>query len=241
MRLISPRGFQKLAHSARVGAGVPNAKRWSAESPQAGTAPISDVVLRKDFFGPAVVAEDDTILFTLSTPTVDRDQDTVSLSGWDLEAFKRNPVVLWAHDQRSPPIGRCTEISVTATALVGRVKFVPEDMPVVGPLAEMARRMVLEGFLSAVSVGFRPVEFAFTDDPARDGDGWFPGIDFQRQELLEFSIVPVPANAEALVDPTVREEPSAPAPETPNPALAEAAAESVRRKAERRRALFTAL
>jgi hypothetical protein len=51
------------------------------------------------------------------------------------------------------------------------------------------------GFLSATSVGFSPLKYAFTDDPKRRF-----GIDFLEQELLEFSCVTVPANAEALIE-----------------------------------------
>jgi hypothetical protein len=49
-------------------------------------------------------------------------------------------------------------------------------------------------------VGFRPLEWDFTDDPERGADDWFPGIDFQQQELVELSVVTVPANPEALMD-----------------------------------------
>ena len=35
---------------------------------------------------------------------------------------------------------------------------------------------------------------------SRGADDWFPGIDFEEQELVELSIVTVPANPEALVD-----------------------------------------
>jgi hypothetical protein len=51
------------------------------------------------------------------------------------------------------------------------------------------------GFLSAVSVGFAPVKYAFSDEPGRSF-----GIDFLQQELLEFSVCPVPANPEALIE-----------------------------------------
>jgi hypothetical protein len=54
---------------------------------------------------------------------------------------------------------------------------------------------VCEGFIKAGSVGFIPVEWKFADDKARP-----MGIDFKRQSLLEFSIVPVPANANALIE-----------------------------------------
>jgi hypothetical protein len=47
------------------------------------------------------------------------------------------------------------------------------------------------GILNACSVGFKPLEYV--RDDARGG------INFLRQSLLEWSVVPVPANAEALV------------------------------------------
>ena len=232
MRIISSRGFQRLAYDARHNAAAGITKL-------VGT---SDVKLRKDFFAPVQMIDED-LLFTISTPTVDRSQDTVSLDGWDLTGYRLNPVVLWAHDQLSLPIGRCTEIGVDGGALKARVRFVPEDMPVVGPFAAACRRMVLEGFISATSVGFRPIEYAVTDDPARGGDGWSPGIDFKRHELVEFSLVPVPANAEALIAPAERGDIAPPAGVTvpgvsaPDPLLAEAAALAITRKAERARAL----
>ena len=45
-----------------------------------------------------------------------------------------------------------------------------------------------------MSVGFAPIKFKFTSDPERKF-----GIDFIEQELLEFSIVPVPANPDAVI------------------------------------------
>jgi hypothetical protein len=51
------------------------------------------------------------------------------------------------------------------------------------------------GFLSAVSVGFAPIKYAFSEEQGRSF-----GIDFLQQELLEFSVCPVPANPEALIE-----------------------------------------
>jgi phage head maturation protease len=55
--------------------------------------------------------------------------------------------------------------------------------------------MYKQGFLSATSVGFHPLKYAFSDDPQRRS-----GIDILEQELCEFSCVPVPANADALIE-----------------------------------------
>jgi hypothetical protein len=61
--------------------------------------------------------------------------------------------------------------------------------------ASRVAHMVRTKFLHATNVGFRPLAFKFSGDPARPH-----GIDFLEQELLEFSLVAVPANSEALLD-----------------------------------------
>jgi hypothetical protein len=56
--------------------------------------------------------------------------------------------------------------------------------------------MFKEGFLKAVSVGFMPKEWELIDS---EDDSFFPGLRFLKQELLEFSAVPVPSNPDALM------------------------------------------
>ena len=138
-------------------------------------------------------------LFTISTPRVDREGDTVSVSGWDLEAYMRSPVVLWNHDFFSPPIGKTVEIGVDGAALKAVVEFVPPEVPGIGPQAEMVYQLCDLGFLSAASVGFRPLEFTTAKDRMTDDD-WLPPLDFQRQELLEWSVVTIPANPDATAE-----------------------------------------
>ena len=162
-------------------------------------------VLRKPLFSTAEVLGERQVRYTISTGTVDRQNDTVSVTGWDLTAFLLNPVVLWGHDARSLPIGRCVDIANDGAALKAVVEYVPSDMPVVGELAEAVLRMSRTGFLSATSVGFRPLEYEFAKD-RDDDDSWWAPLDFIRQELLEFSIVTIPANPEALIDPDERSE-----------------------------------
>ena len=45
------------------------------------------------------------VTFVLSTDEVDRHGDVVSADGWRLEAYRENPVLLWAHDYQHPAIG----------------------------------------------------------------------------------------------------------------------------------------
>lgn len=128
--------------------------------------------------------------FILSTAAVDRHGDTVSQSGWKLDNYKKNPVVLFGHDQQSPPVGRAPIVVIEGDKLVAKgVQFTPKDL---SPFGWMVGEMYRQGFMNAVSVGFLPSKFMENDE--RGG----LAMDFEEQELLEFSAVPVPANPEAL-------------------------------------------
>jgi HK97 family phage prohead protease len=153
-------------------------------------------------FGTTIIEaiEDRRVKFTISTSSVDRERDTIAIAGWDLEAYAKNPVVLWGHCSHHLPIGKCLNIGPDGESLKAEVEFVPADMPEVGGLAEAVLRMCRTGFLSATSVGFRPLEYEIAND-RDDDDSWWPPMNFLRQELMEFSIVSIPANPEALIDP----------------------------------------
>ena len=133
-----------------------------------------------------------TFRFCFSDGNVDRIGDTINPAGWDLHDFEKNPVALWAHDSSSPPIGRAKNLMVENDRLMGDIEFAPAD---IYPFAETIYRMVAGGWLNAVSVGFLPTDYDWADDEDRE---W--GIDFLRQQLLEISVVPVPALPSALID-----------------------------------------
>jgi HK97 family phage prohead protease len=116
--------------------------------------------------------------------------DSISAAGWELDSYRRNPVVLWAHDSNSPPIGKMTSVFISGDRLIGDVRFAPLE---VYEFADQIYRLITAGYIKSGSVGFIPIDYKFSD--SRSG-----GIDFKRQELLEFSIVPVPANANALIE-----------------------------------------
>lgn len=162
----------------------------------------SAVALRKQMMAPAeqIGGDDRCLRFTISTDIVDREQDTIAIAGWELSNFLRNPVVLWGHDAARLPIGRALDVGVVNNALKATVRFIPADTPEGGAFAESVYRLARQGFINATSVGFRPVKWEYTADKERGADDWFPGIDFQQQELIELSLVTVPANPEALLE-----------------------------------------
>ena len=61
---------------------------------------------------------DSTIRFIISDGSVDRDRDTINVQGWNLTNFVKNPVVLWAHQHHSVPIGKGANIAVEDDALM---------------------------------------------------------------------------------------------------------------------------
>ena len=148
--------------------------------------------------------EDRTLRYILSDETPDRMGDVIRQQGWELGQFRKNPVILWGHKSDAPPIGRATKLDVVARmsgpALVADIEFAPKDA---SPMAETVYQLASRGFLPANSVGFSPGE---TRSPADEeerkeiGLGRYGGEFTRGHELLENSLVSVPANPNALQD-----------------------------------------
>ena len=128
------------------------------------------------------------ITFVASDETPDRMGDVLRADGWELDAYQRNPVFLWAHDHTRTPVGRGVWTGVEGTRLLTTVAFAPTDF------AREVESLYRGRFLRAVSVGFKAKAFAFR----KGAEGRIDGVEFTRQELLEVSAVPVPANPQAL-------------------------------------------
>ena len=171
-----------------------------------GDAPGTIPLLRKQYATTALEQDEEEnsrkITFTITTEAKDRDGDIIRSDGIDTTQFEANPVVLFAHDARRPPIGRAINIDKGSGAIAATAEFMDNDVDTSG-FSDMIFRMVRSGFLRATSIGFIPTKFEFLEDEEDEGSdpfGFFVGFDFTESELLEFSIVPVPANPEALVD-----------------------------------------
>lgn len=163
------------------------------ELAQSGTV-TGETGLRKQYIAEVKAADGDSrvLTFTISTASVDRMGDTIAVEGWDFGAYRKNPVVQWAHDYTSLPVAKSLREWIEG----GRVKSDAEFTPVgMARFNDTVYEMYKQGFLSAVSVGFQPTKWAWAEDKDRK-----LGIDFSKQELLEYSAVPVPANPEALLE-----------------------------------------
>jgi HK97 family phage prohead protease len=127
-------------------------------------------------------AENSSYRFLASTSSIDRQGDSIDQSGWELKSFKQNPVILWAHRYDELPLGKVVDLSITDNGLEADISFASEEA---NPKAQQVKKLIDDGILNAVSVGFIGKE--------RNGNI------ITKAELLEISIVPVPANQEALV------------------------------------------
>lgn len=120
--------------------------------------------------------------FRASTAAVDRQNEVIDQNGWDLSSYLANPVVLDSHKYESvhDVIGRSVRTEVVNGALEVDIIFADDDV----------EELVSKGFLRTVSVGFRSIA-------RRPGAANEP-ITHTRMELLEVSLVAIPANREAV-------------------------------------------
>lgn len=128
------------------------------------------------------------IVAVASTEDRDREGEIISMDGWNLKAFKENPVLLWMHNMASGhnglPIGRAKDIKVTKMGAKRVLQFEPEFDDSTD-FNRTVKKFYEDGIMSTFSVGFIGEE--------REGNK------FTKQELLEISAVPVPANSQAMV------------------------------------------
>jgi HK97 family phage prohead protease len=121
-------------------------------------------------------------IFIFSDGLEDRHGDSLNPQGWKVENYMKNPVVLFGHNYRDLPVGKTVKTWVeNGKQLLGLIEFATHEF------AEDVWQLVVGEFLNAGSVGFIPLKWDETGE-----------YTFAEMELLEYSIVPVPANPRAL-------------------------------------------
>ena len=136
-----------------------------------------------------------TIDAYVSTFEWDRMDERFVRGAWDLDQFKRNPVVLWSHDMSTPPIGRNIEMIEDEKGLLARTEFDSE-----GELSSQVFSLFERGFLNAFSVGF--IRKNYVVEQMNENR---KGLAITDAELYEYSAVSVPANPGAIVSREVAE------------------------------------
>ncbi|MDX4973704.1 HK97 family phage prohead protease [Myroides odoratimimus] len=133
--------------------------------------------------------------FVISTEAEDTYRTIFEIAGWNLERYNRNPVVIYVHDTMSsdPDLVIGTSVvRIEGNELVATVTFEDAEN---NPLAEKVFRKVQAGILRMASIGADIHEARWGDfDKGEDPDV----LRFTKMDLLEWSIVPVGSNPEAL-------------------------------------------
>ena len=137
----------------------------------------------------AIDAENRRVTVVASTSNVARDGAIIEARGWDLSYYERNPVVLWAHNDRELPIGRTVESQLTDSELIQTHEFADH------PAAQQVFDAIRGGFVNATSVRWIHGETAVRTMPSGDRVLVFTN----GHQLLETSYVPIPADPGALI------------------------------------------
>lgn len=133
----------------------------------------------------------DPIEFVAATEGKKADGLNLKMDGVELDRFRSNPVILWAHNYWSVPIGRAVDVHVDGDQLIEKIVFDQDDEE-----ATRVERKYRAGYLNAVSIGFNPK--IVVDPDTGEAVPWWKGGDVTLWELLETSAVPVPMDPDAL-------------------------------------------
>jgi HK97 family phage prohead protease len=121
-----------------------------------------------------------------TTPALDRVGDTINPMG---VKFK-NPLALLHQHRHDMPIGTVNFGTPTKKGIPFEA-----EIPEISEPATLKERLdvawgeIKHGLVRAVSIGFKPIKYAFTD----------AGVDYQEVEVYELSSVTIPALPEAVI------------------------------------------
>jgi hypothetical protein len=133
----------------------------------------------------ATIQKDGDRLIAIASEAVeDREGEVLTMEGWKIDNFKKNPVLLWGHNAEEPAIGKADNIKKKLIDGVKRLVFEPVFHGL-SERSQLLEKLYKTGFLNSFSVGFLPLE--------KEGNK------YTKQELLEISCVNVPALPSATI------------------------------------------
>lgn len=149
-------------------------------------------------FDPNTVLENRKMKFIISTGAKDRGKEVINMDNWSFENYKANPIVGYQHavhgsyfsDPNPDMVIGKSEVSVDSfngkKVIVAEAEFEPAD---INPIADKILKKLVFGSLNAASVGILPTGTGKNEKGVYYYDG---------QELLEWSVVNIPMNQEAI-------------------------------------------
>lgn len=141
----------------------------------------------------------------VSDDRVDRDREVILPSAFDVSDYKKNPVMLWNHSSWSMEpddiVARASEVKVEKDGL-----YLKPEFNVHTEKGRLVQKMYEDGFLSAFSIGFiprkttsSPEEWMSPELKSKLKSGEVSSV-IHKADLLEVSIVGIPANPNAVLE-----------------------------------------
>ena len=146
-------------------------------------------------------ADTRTITFVASDGSRDSAHTVLNQKGWDLRRFNANPIIGYNHEIYGAwdtkdvdfVIGK-GRAYVEDDVLLVDITFEPKE---INELAEKVYQKILFGSLNSVSVGFLPLGKGHWGEGEEAPNEARETYYYEGQELLEISVVNIPANANA--------------------------------------------
>lgn len=135
----------------------------------------------------------DVIEFIISTSDLDREKEIVNPIGCRFDNYLKNPIVLFNHDV-TKPLGRCEQLFISEDRIIAKTRLNDDD--ILDPYLKSIINLIKNGTLRAASIGFIPIKWHFEQKEV-DGEKFEVKI-FDEWELVEYSIVAIPSNPNAL-------------------------------------------
>ena len=122
---------------------------------------------------------------------IDRGNDLIEPKAWKLDNYKKNPILLFAHDP-AKPVGKALDVKATEDGLLIKARLSRSKDPTVS----LVRDLVKEGILNSFSVGF----------DAKHAEKSAEGANVIKDaELMEVSIVSIPMNQDSTFSVTAKD------------------------------------
>jgi len=127
-----------------------------------------------------------------SRAVIDRDHELIKGEGWDLKAFRKNPVLMLSHNYSTPPVGKVLWVKNSADGLKFKAQFAKT------PTGDEVFELYKQDIMHAFSVGFIPKEWEDADEDTNKPNT--PKRVYTKAELLEISCVSIPSCPDALIE-----------------------------------------
>lgn len=127
----------------------------------------------------------------ITTSRPDLTNDSVHVPGVDGADFAKFCAVLDAHDSSKPPVAVSSRPWLSGDTMLAIAKF---PKPGVSANSDQIAAAVRAGLQRGTSIGFIPLKWSFSKDPARP-----LGVDFHAIKLLEWSLCGIPCNQDCRV------------------------------------------